>query len=145
MGEMEMLDEVFKLIRKVSLQLDAHQKCTLVSLGLSANQSKIICEIDRNFHLTHTRLAKITNISKGTLSGALNVMEQKGLIERCKCKHDKRKTYINLTREGWMVRAALLSGSPARNSFMTADMTELEKKLLYILLKKLNSQLGVTI
>lgn len=145
MGETEMLDEVFKLIRKISLQLDAHEKCTLVSLGLSANQSKIICEIDRNFHFTHTRLAQKTNTSKATLSGALDVMEQKGLIERSKCKHDKRKTYINLTPGGWMIRSALLSGSSARDYFMTTDMTELEKKLLYILLKKLNSQLGATI
>jgi DNA-binding MarR family transcriptional regulator len=145
MGQTEMLHEIFKLIKKVSLGLDNHEKCTLVSLGLSPYQSMVVSEIDRDFSFTHTILSKRCSISKSTLSEALKAMEQKGLIERVKCRADKRKSYINLTPRGKTVRKALLYGDSCGEVYGITDMTQLEIKLLYILLKKLEYQLGTII
>ena len=138
MGETGMLEDITKLIKKISLQLDAHERCTLISLHLSVNQSRVLEVIDRDMFFTHTRIAGQTGISKSTLTGTLRAMENKGLIEKFRSENDKRKTYINLTQQGKALRAALLSGSMTHGSSTAADMTELEKKLLYILLKKLS-------
>ena len=138
MGETGMLEDITKLIKKISLQLDAHERCTLISLHLSVNQSRVLEVIDRDMFFTHTRIAGQTGISKSTLTGTLRAMENKGLIEKFRSENDKRKTYINLTQQGKALRAALLSGGMVHGSSTAADMTELEKKLLYILLKKLS-------
>jgi DNA-binding MarR family transcriptional regulator len=138
MGETGMLEDITKLIKKISLQLDAHERCTLISLHLSVNQSRVLEVINRDMFFTHTRIAGQTGISKSTLTGTLRAMENKGLIEKFRSENDKRKTYINLTQQGKALRAALLSGGMTHGSSTAADMTELEKKLLYILLKKLS-------
>jgi DNA-binding MarR family transcriptional regulator len=144
MEQTEMLIEITKLIRRVSTSLDTLDRCALVSMGLSPSQSRVISVIDRDFFFTHTILSKQCSMSKSTLSEALKTMEQNHLIERTKYRGDKRKKYINLTARGKAVRAALLSNGCAEGAFETIDMTQLEKKLLYILLKKLEYQLGIT-
>jgi DNA-binding MarR family transcriptional regulator len=144
MKQTEMLIEINKLIKRVSASLDTLDRCALVSMGLSPNQSRVISVIDRDFFFTHTILSRQCSMSKSTLSEALKTMEQNGLIERIKYRGDKRKKYINLTAGGKAVRAALLSNGFAKGAFGTIDMTQLEKKLLYILLKKLEYQLGIT-
>ena len=140
MGDSEMWDEILKVIKKIHLRADTLEKYAFFSLGLSPNQSAVISVIDRDLFYTHTKIAKETGLSKSTLSGALHALEQKGLIERARSKDDKRKHFINLTRQGRELRAAILSGG-LKGLLEAADMTELEKKLLYILLKKLSSQL----
>ena len=70
-------------------------------------------------------------------------MEKKGLIEKVRSKEDKRKSFINLTIQGRALRPVLLSGG-AKKPLEAVEMTDLEKKLLYILLKKLSNQLGDT-
>jgi DNA-binding MarR family transcriptional regulator len=142
-GETEMLDDVLKVIKKIAFQMDNLERYAQISLGLSANQSAVISAIDRDFHYTHTSLAGKTKISKSTLSGTLCIMEKKGLIERVRSKDDGRKSYVNLTSQGRALRFALMSNG-AKSPLGNTDMTELEKKLLYILLKKLSNQLGDT-
>ena len=140
MGDSEMWDEILKVIKRIHIRADAMEKYSFDSLGLSPNQSAVISVIDRDLFYTHTKIAKEIGLSKSTLSGALNALEQKGLIERAGSKDDKRKSFINLTRQGRELRSAILSGGP-KGLLEAADMTELEKKLLYILLKKLSSHL----
>ena len=143
MSDSEMWDEILKVIKRIHIRADALEKYTFDSLGLSSNQSAVISVIDRDLYYTHTKIEKETGLSKSTLSGALHTLEQKRLIERARSKDDKRKSFINLTRQGRELRTAILSGGP-KGLLEAADMTELEKKLLYILLKKLSSQLGET-
>src|SRR5690554_6751630 len=100
-----MLEDILKLINRISLQLDTLERCTHISLHLSPNQSRVISVLDRDFCFTHTRLAKQTGISKSTLTGTLRSLEKKGLVERVKQKGDKRKAYINLTHQGKALRA----------------------------------------
>ncbi|MDD2574096.1 MAG: MarR family transcriptional regulator [Bacillota bacterium] len=144
MDDNEILDDILKLIKKISLQLDTIEKCTLISLHLSANQSMVLSVIDRDLSFTHTSINRQTGISKSTLTGTLRAMENKGLIERVKSESDKRKTYINLTHQGKALRIALMSGGIAYGSSAAAYTTELEKKLLFILLKKLSYHLEPT-
>lgn len=140
-----MLRDILKTIRNISLRLDALEKHTLVSLDLSAKQSMIILTIDRDLSFTHTHIAAQTGISKSTLTGALQSLERKGLIERIKSKQDRRKTYVNLTSQGKILRAVLCSDDAEHGASAAAIMTELEKKLLYILLKKFSNHLGSTL
>ena len=91
MGETGMLEDITKLIKKISLQLDAHERCTLISLHLSVNQSRVLEVIDRDMFFTHTRIAGQTGISKSTLTGTLRAMENKGLIEKFRSENDKER------------------------------------------------------
>ncbi|MBA1334383.1 MAG: hypothetical protein HPY66_2232 [Firmicutes bacterium] len=75
------------------------------------------------------------------ISEILNTLEKKGLVERVRCESDRRKHHISLTSHGFLVKSAISPGLYHKGITGKLDMTELEKKLLYILLKKFYNQI----
>ncbi len=73
------------------------------SLGLTPGQFDVIAELEGTEGLTCAELSLHTLTTKGTLTGVLDRLEQKGLIQRGDVSGDRRATKVYLTQKGQAV------------------------------------------
>ncbi len=70
------------------------------SLGLTLSQFDVIVTLGDTDGMTCKELSEKTLVTKGTLTGVLDRLEAKGLIERVPSRKDRRCTFIRLTTKG---------------------------------------------
>lgn len=69
-------------------------------LGLTPPQFDVIATLGNTDGMSCKALGEKTLITKGTLTGVLDRLEEKRLIERCEDKADARRTHVSLTPTG---------------------------------------------
>ena len=69
-------------------------------LGLTSAQFDVIATLGNTSGMSCKELTKQTLVTKGTLTGVLDRLEVKGLIERIPSKVDRRSIFIRLTSKG---------------------------------------------
>ena len=70
------------------------------SLGLTPPQFDVIAELGGTPGMTCVELSQSTLLAKASLTGIIDRLERKGLLERQAVLHDRRATHIRLTRKG---------------------------------------------
>ena len=73
--------------------------------GLTPAQARVVFAIGDTDGLTCKDIGDLTQITKGTLTGVVDRLEQKGLVERWSVEGDGRKTIVALTTSGEKVYA----------------------------------------
>ena len=73
--------------------------------GLTPSQARVIFTIGGTDGMTCKDIGDITLITKGTLTGVIDRLEEKGLVERWSVEGDGRKTIVALTRRGERIYA----------------------------------------
>ncbi|MGK2927834.1 MAG: MarR family winged helix-turn-helix transcriptional regulator [Lysobacterales bacterium] len=68
--------------------------------GLTPSQARVIFTLGGTEGMTCKDIGDITLITKGTLTGVIDRLEEKGLVERWSVQGDGRKTIVALTRRG---------------------------------------------
>jgi DNA-binding MarR family transcriptional regulator len=68
--------------------------------GLTPSQARVIFTIGGTEGMTCKAIGDVTLITKGTLTGVIDRLEEKGLVERWSVEGDGRKTIVALTRRG---------------------------------------------
>ena len=68
--------------------------------GLTPSQARVIFTIGGTEGMTCKTIGDVTLITKGTLTGVVDRLEEKGLVERWSVEGDGRKTIVALTRRG---------------------------------------------
>ncbi|GAB2847121.1 MarR family transcriptional regulator [Pseudoduganella ginsengisoli] len=68
--------------------------------GLTHAQFDIIATLGNTEGMSYKELGEKTLITKGTLTGVIERLEQKGLVERERSLDDKRSWFIRLTPKG---------------------------------------------
>jgi len=81
-----------------------------------------------------SRTGRRTLITKGTLTGVVDRLEARGLVERMNCPEDGRSTLVRLTPEGNRVFRGVFEPhlaflAPAFESMPECGRKELEKRL----------------
>lgn len=71
--------------------------------GLTHAQFDIIATLGNTCGMSYKELGQKTLITKGTLTGVVDRLEQKGLVIRERCPRDKRSYYVRLSCEGEQV------------------------------------------
>lgn len=70
------------------------------SLGLTPPQFDVIVTLGDTTGMTCKELSEKTLVTKGTLTGVMDRLEAKGLIERIPSRKDRRSIIIRLTEKG---------------------------------------------
>lgn len=73
------------------------------SMGLTPPQFDVIAELGGTKGMTCVELSQSTLLAKASLTGIIDRLESKGLIERQAVPYDRRATHIRLTRTGEML------------------------------------------
>ncbi|MEC4720226.1 MarR family transcriptional regulator [Noviherbaspirillum sp. CPCC 100848] len=88
-----LLAECFHAFQQIS---DAHIR----TLGLTSPQFDIIATLGNTDGMSFKELGQKTLITKGTLTGIVDRLEEKGLAERTCCLEDRRSIIVRLTARG---------------------------------------------
>lgn len=68
--------------------------------SLTPSQARVIFTLGDTDGMTCKDIGDITLITKGTLTGVVDRLEEKGLVERWSVEGDGRKTIVALTKRG---------------------------------------------
>lgn len=68
--------------------------------SLTPSQARVIFTLGDTDGMTCKAIGDITLITKGTLTGVVDRLEEKGLVERWSVEGDGRKTIVALTKRG---------------------------------------------
>ncbi|MBI1822435.1 MAG: MarR family transcriptional regulator [Nitrospirae bacterium] len=69
-------------------------------LGLTTAQFDVIATLGNTSGMSCKELSDQTLVTKGTLTGVLDRLKKKGLIERIPSKEDRRSIFVRLTPKG---------------------------------------------
>ena len=124
-------------IRLLSECMQAFEKTSskrVRSLGFTDSQFDIIATLGNTPGMTCKELGEKTLITKGTLTGVLDRLEQKGLSQRERGE-DRRQLFVNLTPEGELQFAnafpeVVKQGREIFSEYQTEDYDALEAQLL---------------
>jgi DNA-binding MarR family transcriptional regulator len=102
--------------------------------GLTPAQFDLIATLGNTAGMSCKELGDRTLITKGTLTGVIDRLEQKGLVERERSSDDKRSYLVRLTRAGEQLFGDVFPKIVAHDKqlfshFSDADFTALEATL----------------
>lgn len=107
--------------------------------GLTPSQARVIFTLGGTDGRTCKDIGDVTLITKGTLTGVVDRLEEKGLVERWSVEGDGRKTIVALTRRGERVYGKAF---PAHVEFLKGKFEQLnarDRQQAIALLKKLKA------
>jgi len=117
--------------------------------GLTSAQFDIVASLGNTQGMAFKDLGSRTLITKGTLTGVVDRLEERGLVERVASADDKRSTLVRLTPEGNRVFGEVFEPhlaflAPAFESLPECGRKELEKRLKQLreALEKRSDELG---
>jgi len=113
-------------------------------LGYTPAQFDIIATLGNTPGMTCKELGEKTLITKGTLTGVLDRMEQKGLVIRERGGEDRRQLFVKLTPEGESIFKEIFPKVIQSGGEGFAEYTEADYNALEGALNKLKSHLGKT-
>lgn len=87
-------------LRRITRAIDLHSKGLVYEVGLTAPQLATLLAVRRLHPITVGALAKSVHLSQATMTGILNRLEKRGLVERTRSGNDRRSVVVKLTREG---------------------------------------------
>ena len=102
--------------------------------GLTHAQFDIIATLGNTPGMTYKELGDKTLITKGTLTGVIDRLDSKGLVERSRSREDKRSFSVRLTAQGEQVFAAVFplvvaQGKALFAPYAEADFDDLDQRL----------------
>jgi DNA-binding MarR family transcriptional regulator len=128
---------VIPVIRELARCYQAFQRASDAHVrrsGLTPPQFDIVVTLGNTPGLSFKELGSRTLITKGTLTGVVDRLEARGLVERMNCPEDGRSTLVRLTPEGDRVFREVFEPhlaflAPAFESMPECGRKELEKRL----------------
>ncbi|MDO8179050.1 MAG: MarR family transcriptional regulator [Undibacterium sp.] len=105
------------------------------SLGFTDSQFDIIATLGNTVGMTCKELGEKTLITKGTLTGILDRLDKKGLVERTRGDNDRRQLFVKLTSAGERTFADIFpqvvqQGRQTFGEYQEQDFVALERELL---------------
>ncbi|WP_394151311.1 homoprotocatechuate degradation operon regulator HpaR [Vibrio maritimus] len=85
-----------QLIRARDIAME-YFRPVLASNDLTEQQWRVMRVLDTKGEIDFTTLSRESCILSPSLTGIINRLEKLGYVEKKKCEHDGRKSYINLT------------------------------------------------
>lgn len=128
---------VVPVIRELARCYQAFQRVSDAHIrrsGLTPPQFDIVVTLGNTPGLSFKELGSRTLITKGTLTGVVDRLESRGLVERMACREDGRSTLVRLTPQGDRVFREVFEPhlaflAPAFESMPECGRKELEKRL----------------
>jgi MarR family 2-MHQ and catechol resistance regulon transcriptional repressor len=128
---------VVPVIRELARCYQAFERLSAAHIrrtGLTPAQFDIVATLGNTPGMPFKELGHRTLITKGTLTGVVDRLEERGIVERIACPDDGRSTLVRLTTEGerrfhaaFEPHLAFLA--PAFESIPACGRKELEKRL----------------
>ncbi|MEQ8790310.1 MAG: MarR family transcriptional regulator [Pirellulaceae bacterium] len=135
--------EILEALRKMTRAIDIRSRTLLLNYGLTAPQLTVLRAIARQEPVTSAVLSSDVHLGRPTVTGILNRLELRGLIQRTKEGEDRRSVHIRLTDAG----RQMLAGAPSvlRDDFQKklAALKDWERTQILASLQRLADMMDV--
>jgi len=120
-----------RTLRQIAVAYQAFERYSardVRNLGLTPAQFDIIATLGNTPGMSFRELGEATLITKGTLTGVVDRLEERGLVRRMSSEIDRRSTVVRLTRKGELEFDRVFPAHIAhlRRAFDRLSPTELE-------------------
>jgi len=88
---------VLASLRRIIRAIDLHYRALVQKYGLTGPQLVVLKELVDSSPQTVSRLASAVSLSQATVTGILDRLERKGMIERTRDSNDKRRVIVSPT------------------------------------------------
>lgn len=109
--------------------------------GLTHPQFDIVATLGNTPGMTYKELGERTLITKGTLTGVIERLEQKGLVERVRNDADKRSFFVHLTASGEALFQRVFPAVVTHGKQLFADYGDGDFEQLDVVLRRLRARL----
>ena len=92
--------EVFRTLQATYRVLRGRSDGFIESYDLSRPQFEVLAALGSTSGMTLKELSRKVPVTKGTLTGVINRLEERGLVHRAPSDSDRRSTVVFLTDEG---------------------------------------------
>lgn len=129
------------LLRAVNRRAEKLANQELARFDLTSTQFRTLTYLSHQPPLTVRQcdLEVFFSKSNPAVTGILNNMEQKGLIRRVCNPADGRSKVLEITEKGWALLPELDAYRGWMDKLLTENMTEEERAILIVLLKKMRN------
>ena len=123
-----------RLLAECMQQFEKLSDSHIRQFDLTHAQFDIVATLGNTQGMSCKELGEKTLITKGTLTGVLDRLTAKKLIQRVTCDKDKRRSYVRLTPEGEQIFAATFPYvvnmmQPRFNDYDESDFDALDDQL----------------
>jgi len=135
------LEHIETLLVAISVRSLPHRVGSLLDAKLTLKQLKALTSLADTQSRTLTSLAADFDVSLPTMSGILDKLVQRGLIERAANLEDQRSRHLRLTPLGHAVIGEIVAPEPHLGSEIVAGMDTRELEALEVGLSAVNREL----
>jgi DNA-binding MarR family transcriptional regulator len=130
-------DQVIAALRRIVRAIDLHSRHLMDQHGVTGPQLVALQEAARLGAAPVSALARNVHVSHSTMTGIIDRLEKRGLVERARDQKDRRMVTISVTQEGAAVLDA--APSPLQDRFRDeiAKQEEWEQTLLLSTLQRI--------
>jgi DNA-binding MarR family transcriptional regulator len=134
---MSIENEIVAAIRRIMRAVDLHSRRLVEEHGLTGPQLAVLQEADRLGPVTAGALARAVHLSQPTVSGILDRLNKRGLVDRRRGDRDRRSVIVTVTTLG----QAALSTTPSllQDSFRSelAKLEDWERSMIFATLQRI--------
>ncbi len=135
-------DQILLAIRRITRAVDIRSRKLLQDYGLTAPQLTTLRAVSRMQPASASVIAKEIHLGQPTVTGILDRLERRGLIERTRGEHDRRSVNIALTDEGRRILEAAPSVLQDQFQESLARLQEWERTQILSTLQRIADMLG---
>jgi len=92
--------QIVAAIRRIIRAVDLHSRRLVEGYGLTGPQLVVLEAVTRRGSVSPSTLARVVHLSQATVTGIVQRLERRGLIERTRSTTDRRSVEITPTRAG---------------------------------------------
>ena len=135
--------ETYLLLLSVTDELREIGNAKLSCHGLGEGRITVLVLLLENQPepLSHSRLADLLGVTKGSITGLVDGLEHDGLVKRCEAREDRRTRLIEITPAGLEMVNTYLPEKFRGIERLMAGLTPAERETLASLLQKLQAGL----
>ena len=129
--------DILRNTKKINIALDTYLNERLASTDLTAAQGNVLFFILEHSGVQSTRIRKQLGISRGTVSGLIKKLREKGYVSFSSCDTDDRQKPILVTEKADALREALSGWQRELEEMVFRDFTPEERAALGRLQEKM--------
>ncbi|NLX14639.1 MAG: MarR family transcriptional regulator [Phycisphaerales bacterium] len=134
-------DQILVALRRIIRAVDLHSRRLVEQSGLTGPQLLTLREAARLSRPSAGDLARAVRLSQATITGILDRLERRGLIERIRGDADRRSVFVVLTPRGQEILAKAPSLLQDRFCNELTRLAEWEQTLMLSILQRLASMM----
>ncbi len=147
MGEGEQMKDLVEpgisvALRRITRAMDVHSRALHQSVGLTGPQLATLLLVERREPISTGDVAREIHLGHATVTGILDRLEQRDLIQRWRSEDDRRCVLLRVTAAGRTLLGEAPPPLPISFSARLDTLPDWEKSLIVSVLQRIAAMLG---